>query len=277
MDIRLFVSQLNSVGLTLINPRLYSFLSDGSAVFHDQERYELFWIRLNEFINTKFDSPLDRTKTTLFDLTSNFFRQYMPNEHVAKFMVASEVTRDFFFRPRYYRYYLSPHVVAFETSLSELIGIQANYSKHSLYRLSQMKARIKGYFKAAGVASFETEDYDDHLEYFKEAVLDDRLELNQTLVLEQIGKYFLALWDLLHAPDRKRIDDAVWAFIAKHGRTARWVINEPPDMSDLERFYWQIKGGSHFERGRIADHVPQTPPYLVEPLTSPANVLDCSG
>lgn len=277
MDVRLFVSQLNSVGLTLIDPRLYALHSDRSAVFHDQERYELFWIRLNEFINTKFDSPLDGSKTTLFSLAHSFFGQYTPNDHADEFLRVSEVTREFLFRDRHYRYYLSPHVVAFKTSLAELIGIQANYTKHSLYRLSQMKDRIKGYFKASGIATYETEDYDDHLEYFKEAVLDDRLELNQSLVIEHLGNYFLALWDLLHSPDRKRIDDAVWAFIEQHGRTARWIIDEPPSMSSIERFYWTVKGVSLSDRGRLESYVPQTPSYLIEPLTSPANVLDRSG
>ncbi|MBL7963516.1 MAG: hypothetical protein JNM31_06690 [Flavobacteriales bacterium] len=274
-DVQLFVEQLGGTGLTLISPFLYELSGDsGLLLFHDTTRADMFWIHLNEFIKTTFPSPLDGKRCTLFQLAHTYFSMYSPNPAVDQYLETSTTLSEFLFRKRHYLYYISPHDLQFETSLAELVWIQANYSKHNLFHLSNVKERLKKYFLNAGISTVEDENYNEHLGYFKEAVLDDRLNFNQTHIVEHLGKYFLSLWDLMNSSDRRRIDEAVWQYISEHGRLAPLnMIQEPPDMSPIERFHWENKWHSRIERGRLEHLVPHTPHVLIEEDTSISNPL----
>ncbi|GEO08297.1 hypothetical protein [Segetibacter aerophilus] len=92
-----------------------------------------------------------------------------------------------------------------------------------------MKEKLKRMFKVNGIENIAESDYNDHLQYFKEAVLDDRLNFNQTKIVEEVGKFFLALYNLFHCDDNIRISIAIEDFIHKHGRTSNWNI-EPPQI-----------------------------------------------
>lgn len=62
MDEKLLINQINSTALTIISPLLFSIRenyiteNDTILIFHDEERSDLFYIHLNEFINTAFIS-----------------------------------------------------------------------------------------------------------------------------------------------------------------------------------------------------------------------------
>lgn len=122
-------------------------------------------------------------------------------------------------------------------------------------------------FKMNGIENIPEEEFNEHLQYFKEYVLDDRLTYNQTKIVEEVGTYFLALYDLLHCDERLRIRMVVNEFILKNGRTASWKNMIPPDgMTEGEQFYWQIKGLTcwSFDRNRLTDCIPKTPWYYSE-------------
>lgn len=278
MDLRLLIEQQNKIALTLISPLLYSLTDDKSvAYFHDEEKSDLFFIHLNEYLNTKFKSPLTNDKVSVFQLVINVFQQYNYNESFMKFLIEAEIFRDFFFKKRYYKYYISPYVLTFEISFAELINFQSNYSKHSFYHLNDIKNKLKAFFKDNNVENYENEDYNEHLKYFKEAVLDDRLNFNQTKMLEVLGNFFLSYWDLINSKDNKRVKEAIWDFVNKHGRLAKWDIKKPDNMSEIELFYWEIKGINGFKRERISDYIPETDKFLIEKNTSTDNIINKSG
>lgn len=139
----------------------------------------------------------------------DFCSQYKYNEDFERFLNVISETKEFFFKKRYYKYYISPHDIDFEISFAELINFQSNFSKHSYYHLTRMKDKLKKHFENNDIPDFEKEDYNEHLEYFKEAVLDDRLNFNQTHIVEQLGKLFLAYWDLLNSQSQIRIETIV--------------------------------------------------------------------
>lgn len=259
----------------MISPTLYELTDDKSMLhFHDSERSDLFFIYLNEFINTEFTSPIDRKKVSLFGLMEDFCSQYKHNEDFARFLNVIQETKEYFFKKRYYKYYISPYDIDFEISFAELINIQSNYSKHSYYHLIRMKEKLKKHFERNNIPDFENEDYNEHLEYFKEAVLDDRLNFNQTHIVEQLGKLFLAYWDLLNSKYQTRIETIIREHIAKNGRLARWDFEKPENFDDIEEFFWTIKGRMRFDRSRIADLIPKTWNPLIEKETSKYNMIE---
>mgnify|MGYP003625560534 CR=1 FL=1 len=279
MDIRLLIEQQNKIALTLINPRLYSLVDDKSiAYFHDQERSDLFFIHLNDYLKTEFTSPHNNTsKLSFFELMINTFQPFTYNEKFNKFLQQAKTVKDFFFQTRYYKYYISPHEIDLELSFADIVNYQSNYSKHSFYGLSRIKDKLQGIFEKNDIPNFENEDYYEHLVYFKEAVLDDRLNYNQTRMLEILGNYFLSYWDVINSSDNYRIKKAILNHIEKNGLLApRWNIQEPENMNDLERFHWEIRGISTFHRSRIEEFIPITDKNLIEKETSPSNKIDKS-
>lgn len=262
--------------MTLISSRLYELVDDKSiAYFHDEERSDLFFIHLNEFLNTSFNSPLNNDKqVSVFQLMIDVCQPYSDNYSFKIFLNESERVKDFFFKPRYYKYYLSPYDIDLEISFAELIYFQANYSKHSFYHLNILKKKLKTIFEKNKISNFERENYNDHLSYFKEAVLDDRLNFNQTQMLKILGNYFLRYWELINSPDNRRIKESIQEFIAKNGRLVKWDIEEPEKMNDVEKFHWQIKSVSFCDRERIESLIPVTNEYLIEKNTSSKNRIE---
>jgi hypothetical protein len=259
----------------MISPSLYELKDDKSMLyFHDSERSDLFFIYLNEFLNTQFSSPIDRKKVSLFGLMEDFCSQYKYNEDFERFLNVISETKEFFFKKRYYKYYISPYDIDFEISFAELINIQSNYSKHSYYHLTRMKEKLKKHFEKNNIPDIEKEDYNEHLEYFKEAVLDDRLNFNQTHIVEQLGKLFLAYWDLLNSKYQIRIETIIREHIAKNGRLAKWDFDKPEDLDDIEEFFWTIKGRMRFDRDRVADLIPKTRNLLIEKETSKDKMIE---
>lgn len=64
MDTRLLIKEFTSFSLSMISPSLYTLTDDKSMLyFHDSERSDLFFVYLNEFLNTQFPSPIDRKKS----------------------------------------------------------------------------------------------------------------------------------------------------------------------------------------------------------------------
>lgn len=276
MDTRLLIKEFTSFSLTMISPSLYELTDDKSMLyFHDSKKSDLFFIYLNEFLNTQFTSPINgRKKVSLFGLMEDVCSQLKHNDDFEKFLVVIQETKDFFFKKRYYKYYISPHDIDFEISFAELINIQSNYSKHSYYHLSKMKEKIKRHFEKNNIPNFENEDYNEHLGYFKEAVLDDRLNFNQTHIVEILGKLFLAYWDLLNSKYQHRIETIIWEHIAKKGRFARWDFEKPNDLDDIEEFFWTIRGRTRFNRNRISGLIPKTWNRLTEKETSKNNMIE---
>lgn len=268
MDIHLLVEENFHVALTLISSNLYHIADEKSEIwFHNEHEYDLFYIHLNEYINTKFISPLNnKTKVSLFDLTLQFFNGYTDSEYFKKFVRQGQLFKDFLYKERNYKKYISPYELEIKTSFAELINIQANYSKHSFYHLSKMKEKLKRIFKTNGLENIPDKEYNEHLQYFKEWVLDDRLSFNQAKIVEETGTYFLELYDLFHCDENIKIKMAINDFISKHGRLAKWDIVTPDNMSKAERFHWDIKGLScwRFERNRLTDHIPKTDAHLTE-------------
>ncbi|MGI8635646.1 MAG: hypothetical protein ACR2KZ_09610, partial [Segetibacter sp.] len=266
MDIRLLIEENFHAGLTLISSNLYHITENKSEIwFHDENCYNLFFIHLNEYVNTEFISPLDnKSKHSLFELTMEFPKSYCDNDYFKKFVSAGNSFKDFLDGRRIYDKYISPYEIKIETSFAELINIQANYIKHSLYHLSKMKNKLKRMFKINGIENIPDDDYNEHLQYFKEAVLDDRLNFNQTKIVEEVGKYFLALYNLVHSDDNIRIRLAIDDWILQNGRTSKWNIEQPKDMTDGELFHWEIKGLScwRFDKTRLTDLIPTTAHYL---------------
>ncbi len=278
MDIRLLFSQYTNFALTLICPRLFKLTEDKSMVyFHDKERSDLFFIRLNEFLNANFQSPLDsKKKTSLFNLMEEFCMQYNQIDDFKKFLSIINETKEFFFKKRFYKYYISPHEIDFEISFAGLINFQSNYSKHSYYHLTEIKEKLKKHFKKNNIPDYEKEDYNEHLSYFKEAVLDDRLNFNQTHMVEKLGKLFLSYWDLLNSKHQTRILNLIREFILENGKFVQWKIDKPNNLNDAEEFFWEIKGLTKIDRTRISNFIPKTWKYLIEKETDKKNMIDNS-
>jgi len=276
MDIRLLIEQYTSFSLTIISPTLFELTDDKSMLyFHDDERADLFFIRLNEFLTTSFQSPLDSSKkVSLFALMEDFCLQYKHNDDFNNFLQIIEETKEFFFKKRYYKYYISPYDIDFEISFADLINFQSNYSKHSYYHLTIIKNKLKKHFKKNNIPNYEQEDYNEHLAYFKEAVLDDRLNFNQTHMVEKLGKLFLAYWELLNSNHQNRIQDLIRDFIEKNGRLVQWKIDKPNDLTDIEEFFWTIKGLPKFNRNRLTDFIPKTWNPLIEKETKIDNMIE---
>ena len=268
MDTHLLIEENFHVALTLLSSNLYHITEDKTEIwFHNDNAYDLFYIHLNEYIKTEFISPLDnKTKISLFDLTLQYFDTYYDCEYFEPFIKRGKLFKEFLFQTRTYQKYISPHELTITTSLAELINIQANYIKHSFYHLTKMKGKLKKMFKANGLENIPDEEYNEHLEYFKEAVLDDRLAFNQTKIVEEVGLYFLELYNLLHCDENIRIRMAINDFILKNGRQAKWVIHPPENMTKGELFHWDIKGLScwRVDKNRLTDLIPKTAPYLIE-------------
>lgn len=275
MDYKLLINQHNNIALTLISPVLYEIKGDDIAYLHSDEHHDLFFIHLNEYLNVKFNSPFDETKrVSVFTLMIDLARNFEGNDSFANFLKEAEEIQDFFLKKRYYRYYISPYEIDFETSFSELIWFQANYSKHSVYHIDELKKNLKKIFKKNQVPNFENEDYNDHLEYFKEYVLDDRLNFNTTHFIEVLGKFFLAYYDLINSNDNIRIRKAIQDFIEKNGKPhSKWNIIPPANMSEVEKFHWEIKSINWFDRARLEDFIPSTQLYLIERETSIQNPI----
>jgi hypothetical protein len=278
MDTRLLFSQYTSFALTLICPRLFEPTECKSIVyFHDEERSDLFFIRLNEFLNTTFISPLDsKNKTSIFNLMEEFCMQYNQIDDFKNFLSIISETKEFFFKKRFYNYYISPHEIDFEISFAELIHFQSNYSKHSYYHLDYIKKKLKNHFKKNNIPDYEKEDYNEHLSYFKEAVLDDRLNFNQTHMIEKLGKLFLSYWDLLNSKHQSRILNLIREFKVKNGIFVQYKIDKPNDLNDAEEFFWEIKGLTKFDRTRISNLIPKTWNSLIEEKTDKNNMIDKS-
>lgn len=281
MDEKLLISEINSTGLTIISPLLFSIRenyiteNDNILIFHDEERSDLFYIHLNEFINTAFISPIDGKKVSLFQLFISYCEQYSHDKNFKKFLLIAYETRDFFFKKRFYKYYLSPYDIELDVSFSDLINFQANYIKHSFYHLDNLKAKLKKYFKQNGVENFENKDYNNHLDYFKEAVLDDRLEYNQTHICIVLGDFFLGFWDLMHSGDYFTIRDIVNDIVKKHGNYVIWSTVKPDNFTEMEEFYWKMKGALSYPKTRLMDNIPsKLKKYPVEVETTKEKILE---
>ena len=279
MDIRLLIEQQNSIALTLISPLLYELTDDESiAFFHDEERSDLFFIHLNEYLNSRFNSPLDNDKqVSVFELLIDVCYLYQGNESFDNLKREADRVSDFFFKKRYYRYYLPPYTVDIDLSLAELINFQANISKHSFYHLTIIKKKLRQIFEANNIENAPHEDYNEHLRYFKEAVLEDRLNFNQTKMLELLGNFFLAYWDLINSNDNLRIKSAISDFVKKNGRTAIRNIDKPEHMTEVEKFHWEIKSLNFSKRERLEKYIPQTNQFLIERSTNPDKRIDKSS
>lgn len=278
MDVNLLIQEYSSVSLTLVSSALYELTDDKSMLyFHDEQKSDLFFIYLNEFLKTEFTSPLNGVKkVSLFTLMEDFCLQYKHHGDFQRFLKVIDETKDFFFKKRYYKYYISPYDIDFEISFAELINIQSNYSKHSFYHLSKMKEKLKKHFKKNNIPNYEQEDYNEHLAYFKEAVLDDRLNFNQTHIVEQLGNLFLSYWDLLNSSHQFKIEQLIRDHIREKGRLAKWDMNKPDDLDDVEEFFWTIKGRSRFKRTRLSNLVPSTCTSLIEKETDENNFINKS-
>jgi len=272
MDYKLLIRQHNSIALTLISPLLYD-LGDEIALMHTQEHHDLFFIHLNEYLNSTFNSLLDNDKqVSVFTLMIDLAQMHRGNPSFHKFYMAAKELQDYFFKIRYYRYYISPYEIDLEISFAELIRFQANYSKHSLYHLNLMKKNLKRIFENNQIPNFEHEDYNDHLEYFKESVLDDRLNYNTTHFIEKLGAFFLVYYDTINSPDNFRIRQAIQDCLKKHGRPLQgWDVTMPEKMTEVEKFHWEIRFVSRFKRERLEKYIPRTSEFLVEKETSPCN------
>jgi hypothetical protein len=281
MDVRLLIKETESIGLTLLSPCLYDVrynylvYDDNYFIFHDEEKSDLFFIHLNEFLNVEFSSPLSKNKkVSLFQLLIDFSTPLSYNSSFKEFLDTAIVTKEFFFKKRYYKYYISPHDIDFEISFAELINFQANYSKHSFYHLENLKNKLKKIFKINMIESYESEDYNDHLDYFKEAVLDDRLQYNQTHFVVILGDFFLSFWDLINSPDNRRIRDLISDFIRKNGRYVNWNIEKPKDFNEIENFHWEIRGINFFEKSRFVENIPKKyRDFPIEKETSKTDML----
>lgn len=270
MDYKLLINQHNSIALTLISPVLYEVRGDDMAYLHSDQHHDLFFIHLNEYLNTTFNSPLDNTKrVSIFTLMIDLSEKYKGNESFDYFLKEANHLHDYFFKNRYYRYYVSPHEIDFEISFAELIRFQANYSKHSLYHLDVMKKNLKKIFEKNQVPDFAHEDYNDHLVYLKEFVLDDRLNFNTTHFIEKLGKFFLAYHNLINSSDNTRIRQAINNCLEEHGRPLIGRKVQPPEnMSEVEKFHWEIRFTTRFDRERLEKFIPETSKYLIEQETS---------
>lgn len=275
MDLRLLIEQHNSIALTLISPTLYELRGEEMAVLHTDEHHDLFFIHLNEYLNTKFNSPLDNTKlVSVFTLMIDVAEKYAGSESFDNFLEEAKHLQDYFFKKRYYRYYISPHEIDFEISFAELIWFQGNYSKHSLYHLNVIKKKLKNIFEKNKIPNFEREDYNDHLQYVKEFVLDDRLNFNTTHFIEKLGTFFLTYSDLINSPENVRIRHAIYDCLEEYGRPLKgWKVQPPENMSEVEKFYWEIRFVSKFDRNRLETFIPKTMKYLIEQETSPENPI----
>lgn len=276
MDIRLLIKEYTSFSLTIISPALYELTDNKSMLyFHDEKKSDLFFIYLNEFLNTEFTSPINgKTRISLFTLMEEFCLSYKHYDDFNKFLKTIQETKEYFFKKRYYKYYISPYDIDLEISFAELINFQSNYSKHSYYHLTKIKDKLKKHFEKNKIPNFENEDYNEHLEYFKETVLDDRLEFNQTHIVEQLGNLFLAYWDLLNSNHQNRIENIIKEHIEKNGRLSKWDFKKPKDLNDIEEFFWEIKGRTRFDRHRISDFIPTTWLPLIEKETTKDNIMN---
>lgn len=265
LDNRLLIQQQISFALSMISPTLYWLADDKSeAKFHDNERFDLFFIKLNEYLNTKFKSPIAQGTTTIFQLLIDVCLHYQGDRYFDIFNEQIQDVRDFFFKKRHYNYYISPYDVYFELSFAEIINFQANYSKHSFYHLDIMKKKLSNHFKKNNIKDYEFEDYNEHYSTFKDAVINDRLDFNTTHIIEVIGTHFLNLWDLINCPTNKRIKDAIWDFINKNGRTKKWDIQKPDNLTKFENFFWEIRGIHAGSRDRLKENIPKTNKVLIE-------------
>lgn len=108
MDYKLLINQHNSIVLTLISPVLYEIKGEDIAYLHSDEHHDLFFIHLNEYLNTTFNSPLENDKqVSVFTLMIALAEKYKGNESFDNFLLAAMRLKDYFFKNRYYRYLIS--------------------------------------------------------------------------------------------------------------------------------------------------------------------------
>lgn len=275
MDYRFLFDQYSSFSLTLITPTLYEVTDDKSMVyFHDEDKSDLFFIRLNEFLNTEFTSPISSPKkVSIFELMYETCEQFNEVIEFQRFLENINIARDYFSKKRYYRYYISPHDIDFEISFKELINIQANYSKHSFYHLNKMKEKIKKHFKENDIPNYENEDYNEHLSYFKEAVLDDRLNFNSTHFVEILGELFVSYWTLINSKYAMRIRHLRNEYKLANGIEEIWKMQKPNDLNEIESFFWSIKGCFNYDLERLLKYIPKTWEPLIEQETTRENMI----
>lgn len=275
MDYRFLFDQYSSFSLTLITPTLYEVRGDKSEIyFHDEDKSDLFFIRLNEFLNAEFTSPISSPKkVSVFELMYETCEQFNEVDEFQRFLENIQIVRDYFSKKRFYRYYISPHDIDFEISFKELINIQANYSKHSFYHLEEMKKKIKKHFKKNDIPNYENEDYNEHLSYFKEAVLDDRLNFNSTHIVEILGKLFVSYWTLINSKYAMRIRHLMNEYKLVNGIKELGKMQKPNGLNKSESFFWSIRGCPNYDLERLLKYIPKTLEKLIEQETTSENMI----
>ncbi len=54
----------------------------------------------------------------------------------------------------------------------------------------------------------------------------------------------------------------------------QWEIDKPNDLTDIEEFFWTIKGLSKFNRNRLTDFIPKTWNPFIEKETKIDNMIE---
>ncbi len=254
-----------SVMLTMLHKDLYRITDDKSVImFHDHNCHKLFFIYLHDYISAKFKDPtIQKSDISLFDLTLKFCGKYQKNEYFKKIIKTGNTLKKFLSKEKtYYKIYIPPHTIDLKTSLLELINFAGNEAKHSYFRLSQLKQKMHKFFEANHISICEDKEYYDHLEYFMENVVEDKLNYHQTKIVELLGNYFLAINVMLNSKYCSRVRKIRNDAIKKHKLGEPLDIKKPNDLLNIEEFYWKIMWVGGVENKRLTELIPKTSPYL---------------
>lgn len=195
VDIDLLVRENVDAMLTLIGPQLYTVKQD-MIVFRDQNTFQLFFIHLNEYLNSEFQHPLSGNKVSLLELTVDVFASaFEDSELLRVFLVKSADLTSFLSKQRTYDdVYLDGLNRTVTTDLYELINFHANASKHNYYRIKRLRMKIA---KMIGSLSADGDSVVDSLESYMEFVVENKLLYHSSFLIELLGNYFVAMRTLV--------------------------------------------------------------------------------
>jgi hypothetical protein len=255
-----------SIMLNLLHKDLYSLPGDSKStlLFHDHNCHKLFFIYLHDYLSAEFNHPENnKSKISLFKLTMEFCRKYQNDKYFKKVVEEGELLDKFLKRERIYKKtYLPPHILDIKTNLYELISFAGNEAKHSYFRLNTLKEKLRNFFKKNNIPEFDDKNYYEHLEYFMEYVIGDRLNYHQTKVVELVGKYFLAINRMLNSKNCQRVRSARNEAMRTSVPGQMLNIEKPNNLTEVEEFYWKIKWVGGVKDERLISLIPETSPYL---------------
>ncbi len=252
-----------SMMLSLISEDLYWIAENKSMIlFHDDNSHKLFFIYLHDYLRAQCKNPEDWKSDIppLFELTKTICKKFKDDTYFTDILEKWTALESFLSKERIYtNIYISPHELTVKTNLFELICFAGNDGKHNYFRLSWLQDKLCWLFERNNIKIDRNDSkvLYDHLEYFMEALVENKLNYHQTKIIELLWKYFLAINRMLNSETQKKMNSIMWENHKKGNFTF-----QPSNLSPLEEFYWDIRQISGIPDKRLIDLIPETDSYL---------------